>query len=170
MSTSYLVKPGKLQGELHIPASKSHTLRAILFASMAKGNSVIHDYLDSADSQAMIAACRLLRTKIDISARSLDIVGLAGSVRCAEDVINAHNSGIVLRFCAAIGALAAHPIVITGDHSIRYQRPIKPLLEGLKQLGATATTMRGDDHAPVIIQGPISSGKATICGKDSQPI
>lgn len=167
---TYLVKQSALQGELHVPPSKSQTLRAILFAAMAQGKSVIHDYLSSTDSQAMIEACRLLGAKVDVTSKRLDIQGLAGSIHCAEDVIHAHNSGIVLRFCAALGALSSHPIVITGDHSIRYQRPIKPLLDGLKQLGVSAKTMRGDDHAPVIIQGPICSGKATINGEDSQPV
>lgn len=153
-----------------IPSSKSHTLRAILFASLAKGKSIIHDYLPSPDTEAMIHACRLFGALIDLFPNRIEIEGLDGKIDCSEDVINAGNSGIVLRFCSAVGALAKHPVVITGDHSIRHHRPMKPLLDGFSQLGVSALSMRGDNYAPVIIQGPIQPGKAQISGEDSQPV
>ena len=98
------------------------------------------------------------------------VTGINGTLDYAQDVIYAGNSGIVLRFCSAIGALAKHPVVITGDKSIRLQRPMKPLLEGLSKLGVSATSMRGDGYAPVIIQGPIKPGKTIVHGEDSQPV
>jgi len=168
--TQYLVKKALLKGDIVIPASKSHTLRSILFGSLGKGKSVIHHYLPSTDTQAMIEACRLFGATLDVSSERIDILGINGKIDQAEDVINAGNSGIVLRFCSAIGALSKHPVVITGDHSIRHQRPMKPLLDGLSQLGVSTTSMRGDGYAPVIIQGPITSGKALIYGEDSQPV
>ncbi len=166
----YIVKPSTLKGEISVPPSKSHTLRAILFGAMGKGRSVIHRYLASPDSMAMIEACRLFGAKIDIQGDILTIDGLNGVLGSAEDVINAGNSGIVLRFCSAIGALSSHPIVITGDHSIRHQRPMKPLLDGLTQLGVSGLSMRGDGFAPIIVQGPLKQGEATINGEDSQPV
>lgn len=166
----YRVKKATLQGEIHTPPSKSHTLRAILFGALGKGKTVIHDYLSSTDTFAMMEACRLFGATLHISPKSLEIIGLNGKIDHTEDVINAGNSGIVLRFGSAIGALASHPIVITGDYSIRHHRPMQPLLEGLTQLGVTAASMRGDEYAPVIIQGPLKKGRAVISGEDSQPV
>lgn len=166
----YRIKPSKLQGAITVPPSKSQTLRAILFATLAKGKSTILHYLPSPDSLTMIDACRSFGAHIDITQNTLDITGINSHVTHTKDVIHAGNSGIVLRFCSAIGALAKHPVVITGDHSIRYQRPMKPLLDGLQQLGVSAVSMRGDGYAPVIIQGPIKSGATTIHGADSQPV
>jgi len=166
----YRIKKGKLQGEIVVPPSKSHTLRAILFGSLGKGKSVIHHYLPSSDAQAMIDACRNFGAVLDVSPNRIDIQGLNGKIDHVKDVINAGNSGIVLRFCSAIGALAKHPVVITGDHSIRHQRPMKPLLDALSQLDVSALSMRGDNYAPVIIQGPIKPGKAVVNGEDSQPV
>lgn len=165
-----MVQKKSLSGIIAIPASKSHTLRALLFASLAKGTSIIKNYLPSKDAEAMISACRLFGAKIDLSATGIVIEGLNGKVTTTEDVIYAGNSGIVLRFCAAIGALGKHPVVITGDHSIRHQRPMHSLLNGLSQLGVTAISMRDDGYAPVIIQGPIKFNKAEIFGEDSQPV
>lgn len=164
----YLVRQATLKGSIEIPSSKSHTLRAILFGTMGHGKSVIHHYLPSPDADAMVQACRLLGGAVEVSPQQMIIEGTKGKIDQAEDVIHAGNSGIVLRFCCAIAALGGQPIVITGDHSIRHQRPIKPLLESLSQLGAFAISTRKEGYAPVIVQGPIQSGKATIVGEDSQ--
>lgn len=166
----YFVNASTLKGEITVPPSKSHTLRAILFGAMGKGKTVIHHYLPSPDSHAMIEACRLLGAQIEVFSQQIIIQGINGKINYAEDVINAGNSGIVLRFFSALSALGNYPVVITGDHSIRHHRPMKPLLEGLTQLGVSATSMRGDGFAPVIIQGPIQKGTATISGEDSQPV
>lgn len=166
----YTVKTSSLTGEITIPSSKSHTLRAILFGALGRGISIIHNYLPSSDAYAMIEACRLLGSTIEVTPHKIEIVGLNGVIQNCEDVIQAGNSGIVLRFCAAIAALAARPIVITGDHSIRHQRPMRPLLEGLVQLGVSAVSTRGDGYAPIIIQGPLAPGKTVVYGEDSQPI
>ncbi len=165
-----LIKKSILSGQIVVPSSKSHTLRAILFATLANGKSFIHQYLSSKDTDAMIGACRLFGAIIKVSEELLEIDGINGSLEFLENVIDAGNSGIVLRFCSAVGALAKHPVVITGDHSIRHQRPMKELLKGLSQLGVFTTTMRGDGYAPVILQGPITSGSASIVGEDSQPV
>lgn len=166
----YLVKMSSLRGKVSIPPSKSHTLRAILFGTMGNGKSVIANYLPSTDAQSMIKACEILGAKICVFPDRLEVEGLNGVIRSAEDVIDAGNSGIVLRFCAAIGALASHPVVVTGDHSIRHRRPVMPLLDGLSQLSVSAASMRGNGYAPVIIKGPLKGGLATINGEDSQPV
>lgn len=166
----YSLSTASLKGHINTPPSKSQTLRAILFASLALGQSTIINFLDSPDSHAMIRACQLFGATINVFPNRLEIIGTNGQISCAKDVIDAGNSGIVLRFCSAIGSLSPLPIVITGDQSIRTQRPMQELLNGLAQLGATTATMRGDGYAPVIIQGPIHSGTAVISGEDSQPV
>lgn len=167
---NYQVRKSKLSGELQVPSSKSHTLRAILFASLADGHSTIRYPLASTDTAAMIQACQHFGAHIQYDSNQILIDGLAGKIICTEDVINAGNSGIVLRFCAAVGALSGRPVVITGDHSIRHQRRMQDLVDGLQQLGVSAVSMRGDGYAPVIIQGPLKPGCTTITGTDSQPV
>jgi 3-phosphoshikimate 1-carboxyvinyltransferase len=125
------VKKAKLQGKITLPSSKSQTLRAILFAAMASGGSEIHRPLFSPDAYAMMEACRHFGAKIEVKQEYIEIAGIGGKVISTEDVIQAGNSGIVLRFCSALGALGNHPIVVTGDHSIRHLRLMKPLLLGI---------------------------------------
>lgn len=169
MST-YRVKKSGVSGHITVPASKSHTLRAILFASLAKGKSIIRDYLPSKDAEAMIEACKLLGAKIETYPDRIEVDGLNGDIKQVEDVINAGNSGIVLRFISAIAALSSNYTVITGDHSIRHQRPVQSLMDALKELGALTVSTRGDGFAPIIIRGPMKKGSVTINGEDSQPV
>lgn len=164
------ISPGKLEGKTEIPTSKSHTMRALLFALMAKGKSRIHKPLPSPDTYAMLNAIRYLGAKIDMEGQALVIEGVAGKLHPAEDVIQCGNSGQVLRFIGALSALAPSYTILTGDLSIRHNRPVKPLLSGLTQLGAFAVSSRLDDSAPIVIKGPIKHGKATIEGIDSQPV
>ena len=164
------ILPSSVKGTVAIPPSKSHTLRAILFAAMANGKSEIRNFLHSPDATAMIEAMRIFGAKIDIIADSLRISGLNGKLKAAENVIDAGNSGQVLRFVGALAALSPAYTIITGDHSIRHNRPVKPLLEALSQLGALAASSRLDGYAPIIIKGPMQSGKTHLLGEDSQPV
>ncbi len=158
-----------LKGSLFLPPSKSHSLRAILFAMLAKGKSIVKNPLfGSSDLESMIEACKLLGALITKNNNELIIDGIDLKINGSSDVIHAGNSGIVLRFLTALSAHSKKPIVITGDHSIRYQRPMKPLLDALKNLGAQAISTKGDGFAPIIVQGPIKKNKTHILGQDSQ--
>jgi 3-phosphoshikimate 1-carboxyvinyltransferase len=166
----YLIKPSRISGRLTIPPSKSHTLRALTFALMAKGVSHIQNYLHSPDTNAMVKALRLLGAVVDVTDSEIAVDGTAGKLASAEDVIDCGNSGQVLRFLGALSALMPTHTILTGDHSIRHNRPVKPLLDGLTELGALAVSSRGDGFAPIIIRGPLIKESATILGIDSQPV
>ncbi len=160
------------------PPSKSQTMRAILFASLAcpkdngnQCNSIIYNYLESPDTEAMIAACRSIGAKINKrKLHQLEITGVSGKPKIPDDVIYAGNSGQVLRFIGAIAGLIDGYTVITGDYSVRNNRPVKPLLTGLMGLGAVALATKQDGCAPIIIKGPVQAGKIYIDGADSQPV
>ncbi len=166
----YEVGYSKLSGSVIAPPSKSHTLRAILFASMATGKSTIHNYLKSPDTEAMLDACRKLGAQIKQTECLIEIIGVEGKPQLPDTVIDAGNSGQVFRFVTAVAALAKGYIVLTGDHSIQFNRPVKPLIKGLSDLGAVCCTTEKDGYAPIMIKGPISPGHAFLDGADSQPV
>ncbi|MBI3236338.1 MAG: 3-phosphoshikimate 1-carboxyvinyltransferase, partial [Chlamydiales bacterium] len=166
----FQIQPSTLSGSLTIPPSKSHTLRAILFGLMGEGKSQIHNYLLSPDTFAMIDAISQLGAEVEIQKDHLLIEGVSRKLKSAENVIDAGNSGLVLRFIAALAAHLPTYTVITGDHSIRHNRPIQPLLDALKQMGALAEPVHPDQYAPIILRGPIRAGTARLRGEDSQPV
>ena len=166
----FYIEPSKLQGNLIIPPSKSHTLRAIVFAALAKGESKIEQFLISPDTKAMIEAVCSLGAKVERRGSTLYVQGFAGEPKRAEDVIQCGNAGQVLRFIGALAGLIPEYTILTGDFSIRHQRPVQPLLHALEQLGVFAVSSRGDAHAPIIIKGPFLKQKALLDGQDSQPV
>ena len=167
---SYKIRPSKLRGSISASPSKSQSMRAILLATMACGNSTIKNCLNSPDIDAMITACRKLGAEITRHQNTLEIKGVSGKPCIPDDVIDAGNSGQVLRFVAAIASLTEGTTVLTGDHSVRYNRPIRPLMDGLSQLGVECYSTKNDDHAPLVVRGPLQPGITTLDGADSQPV
>lgn len=159
-----------LAGNVKLPSSKSHTIRAILLAALATGTSFLHDPLDSPDGECAIQAARQLGAKIITTPTGLAITGVAGYPCIPNNVIDAGNSGQVLRFVGALAALSEGYTVITGDESIRFHRPIQPLIEGLKGLKAWAVSTRDNGYAPLIVKGSLQAGKTIVEGQDSQPV
>ena len=62
---SIKISSSSLSGVIQAPPSKSHTLRSVLFASMARGKSKILNPLNSPDTNSMIEACRQLGARIE---------------------------------------------------------------------------------------------------------
>lgn len=166
----YRVGKSVISGLITAPPSKSHTLRALLFALMGEGKSVIRGYLKSPDTRAMIEAISLFGAKVEVFDDRIEVEGVGGKLERPQNIIDAGNSGLVFRFIAGIGSLLDSYVIITGDESIRTRRPITPLLEALGAQGVFATAAALNGHAPVIIKGPLRAGKIEIDGQDSQPV
>ncbi len=166
----YRVLKSEISGDVIIPPSKSHTLRAVLFSLMARGKSVIRNYLISADTFAMVEAIEKFGAKVSIQGECIEVEGVAGRLTRPSDVIQAGNSGQILRFIAGIAALIDSYVVITGDESIRTRRPVKPLLDALTSQNVFAESAALNGHAPIIIRGPLKPGVMAIDGADSQPV
>lgn len=123
----YRVKNSKISGHVFVPPSKSHTLRALIFGLMGKGRSVIRNFLASPDTMAMIDAIKMFGATVNLKDDVMEIEGVNGQLRRPDDVINAGNSGQVLRFISGLAALIDSYVIITGDESIRKRRPKYPI-------------------------------------------
>lgn len=137
---------------------------------MGRGKTTLRNHLHSPDSMAMIRAIKHFGAQIDLFSDRIEIEGLGGQLRAAEDIIDAGNSGQILRFIGALAAILPSYTVLTGDLSIRHRRPIQPLLDSLQRLGVFAKSTRLDGFAPIVIRGPLKGGETEIEGEDSQPV
>jgi len=159
-----VVKPGKVAGSVLIPASKAHTIRALLIASLAEGTSRILNPLDSADTRSCINACRLLGARISGGEEggvcSFIVDGVGGRVRVPEGPIDVGNSGTTLYLAAGIAATAAADISFTGDGQIR-SRPAANLLRSLQDLGVRVVSESGG-RPPFTLRGPLRGGRTRI--------
>ncbi|NGX27856.1 MAG: 3-phosphoshikimate 1-carboxyvinyltransferase [Candidatus Anoxychlamydiales bacterium] len=168
---SYFVKKSTLKGEIVSPSSKSQTMRAILFASIASGQSKIKNFLKTDDILAFIDGCKKFGAKIKVKKNNLEILGTNKKIKLKKNVIlDVKNSGIALRFLTAIYALGDKNILVTGDESICSMRSMKPLITSLNELGAKITSKKMQGFAPLDIKGPFKGGSIKIDAKDSQHI
>jgi 3-phosphoshikimate 1-carboxyvinyltransferase len=165
-----IAKKSKLQGKVLIPGSKSHTIRAVAIASLASGQSLIHNPLDSSDTQSAVACYRALGAGIDTSAPKLwEITGTGGKITPPSEIIDVGNSGTTLRIAMGSAALgqADRSITFTGDEQIQ-TRPVGPLMEALNELGAKCTSLKNKGMVPVEITGKLTGGKTSIAATTSQ--
>lgn len=161
-------KKGSLHGEITVPGSKSHTIRAVLLATMANGKSVIHNPLTSNDCISALNAARAFGAKVTAEPGAWIVEGRGKDLCVPENFIDTENSGTTTTFVASMAALIDGYTFITGDHQIR-RRPIKPLADALNELGAQAFITRpGAVAPPIVIKGKMRGGKAYFSGFNSQ--
>jgi 3-phosphoshikimate 1-carboxyvinyltransferase len=154
-----------LSGEISIPASKSHTIRAVAIAAVARGVSVLRNPLMSDDARSAINGAREIGASVELGAH-WQIRGIGGAPDATCQHIDVGNSGTSLRILTGLCALGDHPVTFDGDKSIR-QRPMQPLLSALENLGATVVESR-DGKCPFTILGPIKGGTTRVSGISSQ--
>ena len=177
-------RQSKLSGQVTIPGSKSHTIRAVAIASLARGESIIRAPLVSEDTSAALDTYRALGAGIGGVGRvcrppqadacppleppEWRITGLSGHVRTPDNVLDVRNSGVTLRTALGTCALLREGLaVLTGDAQIR-RRPAGPLAQSLTDLGATVRSTRGNGCAPFVVEGRLRGGETTIEGSTSQ--
>jgi 3-phosphoshikimate 1-carboxyvinyltransferase len=171
------IEPRRFSGEVHVPASKSHTIRRLLFAAMTEGISEIEYPLDSLDAQSCLAACRALGAKIT-EQRAADPACPNPPDRAGNKLvrwilqgrgampsggvpinINVGNSGTTLFLTLALAGLSPVPLHFDGDAQIR-RRSAAPLLAALGGLGVQTESRGG--CAPISVQGPWKGGRVSI--------
>ena len=167
-SSNFICRPSTLKGEVQVPGSKSHTIRAVAIASLAEGESTIRVPLDSDDTRAAGEAYRALGAEIEVNPGLWKVRGTGGALRTPENVIDVRNSGVTLRTgmgsCALLREGAA---VLTGDEQIR-RRPAGPLAQSLNDLGARVRSTRGTGTAPFVVEGRLRGGETSIEAVTSQ--
>jgi 3-phosphoshikimate 1-carboxyvinyltransferase len=161
------IHPASVQGEVRIPASKSHTIRALLIATLARGTSRILHPLSSADTLSCLDICRQLGAVIRDREDEWQVQGTGARLQPPADVLNAGNSGTSLYLAAATAALIPGWSVMTGDEQVR-RRPAGELLKALNDLGAQAFSTRENGCAPLVIKGRLQGGTTHIKCPTSQ--
>ena len=159
----------KLSGHIQVPGSKSHTIRALLLASMAEGVSHIKNPLPSADCLSTAHAIPLIGSKVDMGlskdgkpAKEWIVEGAGKNIHLPSDVVNVGDSGSLLYFLSPVASTFEGWSIFTGDESIR-KRPVHHVVDALKQLGAEAyVAIPGSSSCPLLIKGPVSAKNKVV--------
>lgn len=159
---------------VHIPGSKSLTNRYLLLAALADSPSYLRAPLRSRDSALMIEALRQLGAGIelvptdspfgpDVKVTPLNFAQ-PGSAQAVS--IECGLAGTVMRFVPALAALLPGEFAFDGDPHAR-QRPMGPVLEGLRQLGVQVDCEQGENALPFVLRSP---GLASAEGISEAPV
>jgi 3-phosphoshikimate 1-carboxyvinyltransferase len=146
------IKPSKhLNVIVKVPGSKSYTQRALAIASLAEGESVLRNALHSEDTDHLITALRLLGAEIDVREDDILVKGTAGRIGNPHREIFLGNNGTAIRLLSSIVCLGEGPFTLTGDDRL-CKRPIRPLIDALKMLGAEIRTRGERGFPPVTVR------------------
>lgn len=148
----------KVKGDLKLPGDKSISHRSVMFASLAKGDSIIYNLLESEDIYSTINAFRDMGCEIVKYQDRFTVKG-AGFKNLKEPFrpLYMGNSGTTSRLICGILAAQNFETTLTGDESLS-KRPMKRISEPLKLMGADIETS-SNGTLPVIIK-PVQNLKS----------
>lgn len=150
-----------LDATVRIPGSKSYTQRAMVLAALSEGKSRLRDVLIAEDTRLLAEALRSLGADIRAEGRDMIVSGTGGRITPARE-IHLGNNGTAMRLLAGVASLGEGRTVLKGDARL-CERPMKPLLDALRDLGAMSQTEGGLGFPPVtILGGGIRGGKTVL--------
>ena len=142
-----------LHGQLTIPGDKSVSHRSVMFGAIATGKTTVDGFLLGEDCLSTIDCFRKLGVKIEVDGTNVTIES-AGIEAWQEpsEVLYTGNSGTTTRLMLGILAGSTVHSVMTGDASIG-KRPMRRVIDPLRQMGAHITGRADGQYTPLAIQG-----------------
>jgi 3-phosphoshikimate 1-carboxyvinyltransferase len=143
---------GELIGHIAVPGDKSISHRAVLIGALCEGETAVHRFGRSADTDSTVAAVRALGVQVDEPEEDELIVhgvGLRG-LQAPGTPIDCGNAGTLMRLLAGILAGQEGRFELTGDESLSL-RPMDRVAEPLTRMGAHIATTNG--LPPIVVDG-----------------
>jgi len=157
----------RLQADVSVPGSKSYTQRALVAAFLGEGRSRLRNVLFADDTRQLADALKALGGTIEQDNGDLIVQGTGGVVRTPEAPLHLGNNGTAMRFLASLVCLGKGPAVLTGDPRL-CERPVKPLMDYLENLGARYRYLKNEGFPPVeIFASGLKGGSLVIRNTDS---
>ena len=142
------IHKSRVRGKVTAPSSKSYTIRALMCAALAQGESEIVNPLDSDDTRAAMEVL----SQIGVRVRRRDDLWLVdgGQFHPPEVDLCCGESATTLRFMSAVCSLVPGRCKLVTGPSLA-KRPVKILMEALQQLGVNCHSQ--GDVAPIVVNG-----------------
>ena len=142
-----------VSGAVRLPGSKSISNRVLLLAALCEGQTVVHDLLDSDDTQVMLQALRQLGCGVSVEGSRATIDGLGGQAPGHRADLFLGNAGTAMR------PLTAALAVLGGDYTLSgvprmHERPIGDLVDALRALGCRIDYTGQPGYPPLAIGTP----------------
>lgn len=170
MQESLILKPiSYINGTINLPGSKSISNRALLLSSMAKGTTYLTNMLDSNDTQYMLNALKKIGINYHLSndKKSCRVEGIGQPLETSKSIsLFLGNAGTAMRPLLSALSLRHNNVILNGDNRM-HERPIKHLVNALKQGGACIEYKKNIGYPPVYVKGGFIGGLITLNGSIS---
>ncbi len=153
----------EIAGKVIAPSSKSYTIRGLMCAALAKGESEIMHPLSSDDTEAAINVLRQVGVGVCQEEDLWRISG--GNFHQPDTDLFCGESAATLRFMTAICSLIPGKCKLCPGSSLA-KRPVEPLVQALRQLGVDC--LYRDEEASIVVEGGgLRGGVAELPGNVS---
>ena len=168
MDSKIKIRPanGPVDFSIRPPGSKSISNRALICAALADGKSTLSGILISDDTHVMLDSLKKVGIAIDLDQanRSATIQGCAGQLPNTSAELFVDNSGTTIRFLTGMLGVHGGNYRLSGAERMN-ERPIGPLADALKQLGANIETHSAGGCPPVVIDSArITHDRCEVAG------
>lgn len=146
---------GPLKGQVRVPGDKSVSHRALIFGTLAIGETRISGLLEGEDVLNTAKACAALGAQVErLGEGEWRVNGVGtGGLREPSAPLDFGNSGTGARLM--MGMVGGNPITATfdGDASLR-RRPMKRILDPLASMGVQVVEAAEGGRLPITLRGP----------------
>ena len=142
-----------LRGSLRVPGDKSISHRSIIFGSLAKGVTKVHDILRGEDVLSTMQVFREMGVKIEDKGDLVEIHGCGfDGLQEPQRPLDMGNSGTSIRLIAGVLAGQNFSAQMVGDDSLS-KRPMDRISLPLRQMGVEIAGQTERDLPPLTIHG-----------------
>ncbi|GEK21751.1 3-phosphoshikimate 1-carboxyvinyltransferase [Cellulomonas xylanilytica] len=152
-----------------VPGSKSVTARALLLAAAADGRTTLVDPLLSDDTEAFVLGLRALGYRLDTDGREWTVDGRPQGPSSTEADVFCRDGATTSRFLPALAATGHGTYRFDASDQMR-RRPMAPLTQALRSLGADLVFHGEPDHHPFdVVADGVDGGRLVLdAGTSSQ--
>ena len=141
----------RAEGSIVLPGSKSISNRALLLAALSSGVTTLKNLLDADDTQVMRSALRQLGLTVTDQPNQVCVVeGCGGKFPVQEADLFMGNAGTAMRPLTAALAMQGGNYRLSGVARM-HERPIRDLVDGLRQVGAKIDYELQEGYPPIAI-------------------
>ncbi len=167
------IYPAKnITGGVSLPGDKSISHRYAMLAGIAEGTTKLKNFSSAADCASTLSCMEALGCAVRRTGGEVEIDGAARKLRAPAAVLDCGNSGSTMRMLSGMVAAQEFASELTGDDSLR-KRPMKRIMDPLRQMGAEIEAKGEGDRPPLRITGrklkgmtykmPLASAQVKSC-------
>lgn len=165
-----VTKSTAIKGIAEIPADKSITHRAFMFAALTGGRVKIKNYSKGADCMSTLGIIQKLGCKVEFINDKELIIDSKDALKAPSMPLDCGNSGTTARLMSGILAGQDFDCRLFGDESLT-KRPMKRIIEPLELMGAEFVhedyrlpyEIKGRNLHGIEYESPLSSAQVKSC-------